>query len=362
MIKIALPIIGKEEIEAVRRVLKSGRIAQGPKVKEFEEKIANYIGVRYAIATSSGTTALHTALLALGIKQKDEVITTPFTFIATANSILYCNAKPVFSDINEKTFNIEPENVKEKITKRTKAIIPVHLFGHPAEMKRLIELAEENKLFLIEDAAQALGAKYKGKKVGCFGDCGIFSFYATKNITTGEGGMIVTDNKALAERCKKIRNHGERLRYISDILGFNYRMTEIAAAIGIVQLEKLEKFIRRRIKNANFLTKKLKMVRGIETPFVAKHVRHVFHQYTIKAIKRDELKKFLLKKGIESKIYYPLPIYRQPCYKKLGYKERLPITEKIVKRVLSIPIHPALKKHELELIIKSIKEFFNFLT
>lgn len=357
-IKIASPILGKEEFKAVERVLKSGILAQGPEVEKFEKKVSNYIGVKYGIATSSGTTALHTSLLAIGIGKGDEVITTPFTFIATANSILYCGAKPIFVDMDEKTFNIDTKKIEEKITHKTKAILPVHLYGQPANMKHLIEIAEDHKLFLIEDAAQAIGAEFNGKKVGSFGDCGIFSFYPTKNITTGEGGMVVTNNKAIAEKCKKIRNHGEYKRYFVDSLGYNYRMTNIAAAIGLVQLKKLEKFNKKRIKNAKFLTKHLKGVGDIEVPFVDKNVKHVFHQYTIKTNKRDELKEFLNKKGIQAVVYYPLPIHKQPFYKKLGYNDSLPVAEEISKKVLSIPVHPKLTKEDLQFIVENIKAFF----
>ena len=358
MIRIASPLIGNEEIKAVREVLKSGLLAQGPKVKEFEERIAEYIGVKYGIATSSGTTALHTALLAAGIKPGDEVITTPFTFIATANSILYCNAKPVFADIDEKTFNINPDEIEKKITEKTKAILPVHLYGQPADMERILEICETHNLLLIEDAAQALGAEFNNKKVGSFGICAIFSFYPTKNITTGEGGMIVTNDENLAERCRKIRNHGEYQRYFVDSLGYNYRMTDIAAAIGLTQFRKLEKFNKKRIKNAKFLTKHLKDIEEIEVPFVDKRVKHVFHQYTIKTSRRDELKEFLEKRGIQAVVYYPLPIHKQKFYQDLGYKETLPVAESIALKVLSLPVHQNLKKEDLEFIVESIREFF----
>lgn len=358
MIRIASPVIDEEEIKAVEEVLKSGILAQGPKVKEFEEKIAEYVGVKHAIATSSGTTALHTALLAIGIKREDEVITTPFTFVATANSILYCGAKPVFVDVDERTFNIDPTKFEEKITKRTKAVLPVHLYGQPADVKGLLKICKEHNLFLIEDAAQALGAEFESKKVGSFGNCGIFSFYPTKNITTGEGGMIVTNDEEIAERCRKIRNHGEYQRYFVDFLGYNYRMTEIAAAIGLAQFGKLEKFIKKRIRNAKFLTKHLRNIKEIEVPFVAKNVRHVFNQYTIKAEERDKLKEFLEKKGIQTSIYYPRPIHKQILYQKIGYKDFLPIAESLSMKVLSLPIHPKLKKEELRFIVDSIKSFY----
>ncbi|MEM5847376.1 MAG: DegT/DnrJ/EryC1/StrS family aminotransferase [Candidatus Aenigmatarchaeota archaeon] len=358
MIKIASPVIGEEEIKAVEEVLRSGILAQGPKVKEFEEKIAEYIGVKYAIATSSGTTALHTALLAVGIKPGDEVITTPFTFIATANSILYCGAKPVFVDVDERTFNINPSLIEEKITEKTKAILPVHLYGQPADMKSLMKICEKHNLILVEDAAQALGAEFEGKKVGSFGDCAIFSFYPTKNITTGEGGMVVTNDEEIAEKCRKIRNHGEYERYFVDSLGYNYRMTEIAAVIGLTQLKKLESLNTKRIKNANFLIKNLKNIKEIEVPFIAKNVKHVFHQFTIKTNRRDELKHFLEEKGIQSVVYYPLPIHKQKLYQELGYKDFLPVAEKLSKEVLSLPVHPNLTKEDLSLIVESIREFF----
>lgn len=358
MIKIASPVIGEEEIKAVEEVLRSGILAQGPKVKEFEEKVAEYIGVKYAIATSSGTTALHTALLAVGIKPGDEVITTPFTFIATANSILYCGAKPVFVDVDERTFNINPNLIEEKITEKTRAILPVHLYGQPADMKSLMKICEKHNLILVEDAAQALGAEFEGKKVGSFGDCAIFSFYPTKNITTGEGGMVVTNDEEIAERCRKIRNHGEYERYFVDSLGYNYRMTEIAAVIGLTQLKKLESLNTKRIKNANFLIKNLKNIKEIEVPFIAKNVKHVFHQFTIKTNRRDELKHFLEEKGIQSVVYYPLPIHKQKLYQELGYKDFLPVAEKLSKEVLSLPVHPNLTKEDLSLIVESIREFF----
>ncbi|MEM5829233.1 MAG: DegT/DnrJ/EryC1/StrS family aminotransferase [Candidatus Aenigmatarchaeota archaeon] len=358
MIKIASPIISEEEIEAVKEVLKSGMLAQGPKVKEFEEKIAEYIGVKYAVATSSGTTALHTALLAVGIKPGDEVITTPFTFVATANSILYCGARPVFVDVDEKTFNIDPTKIEEKITDKTKAILPVHLYGHPADVKSLTEICEDNDLILVEDAAQALGAEFDGKKVGSFGDCAIFSFYPTKNITTGEGGMVVTNDEKIAEKCRKIRSHGEYQRYFVDSLGYNYRMTDIAAAIGLAQFNKLEILNAKRIENAKFLIEQLKNIEEVETPFIAENVKHVFHQFTIKTKKRDELKEFLEKREIQTAVYYPLPIHKQKFYQQLGYKDSLPVAEKLSKEVLSLPVHPSLTKRDLDLIVNSIKEFF----
>lgn len=352
MIPIANPNIGEEEINAVKQVLSSGMLAQGEKVKEFENNFANYIGTKYAVATSSGTSALHLALLSLVVGPGDEVITTPFSFISTANSILFCGAKPVFADIDSKTFNIDPKEIKKKITPKTKAIIPVHLYGQPANMDEIMKIAEDGDIKVLEDSAQAHGAEYKGKKVGSIGDCSAFSFYATKNIVTGEGGMVTTNNKKITEKIRKLRDHGQTKYYEHDELGFNLRMTDIQAAIGTEQLKKLDKFNKKRRKNAEFLSKNLEGI--VETPFVSKDVKHVFHQYTIKTDNRDELLKKLHKNKIVAKIYYPKPIHKQPLYKKMGYNINLPVSENISKKVLSLPIHPKLKKHDLEKIVKTI--------
>lgn len=250
MIPIAKPNIGEEEKNAVMEVLESGMLAQGLKVKEFEERFAKYIGTKYAVATSNGTTALHIALLSSGIKKGDEVITTPFSFIASATSILFCNAVPVFADIKTKTFNINPNKIEKAITKKTKAIMVVHLYGQSSEMDRIKEIANKKKLSLIEDACQAHGAENNGKRVGSIGDIGCFSFYPTKNMTTGEGGMITTNDHVIAEKVRLLRDHGQKERYEHVIVGYNYRMTNIAAAIGIEQLQKLEQFNKKRRENA----------------------------------------------------------------------------------------------------------------
>lgn len=358
MIPIAKPQIGEEERKAVMAVLDSGIIAQGPKVAEFEKNFAEYIGVKHAIAVSNGTTALHAALLANGIKQGDEVITPAFTFIASSNSVLYCNAKPVFADISEETFNIDPNDILEKITKKTKAIVPVHLYGHPAEMKAIMDIAHDHKLKLIEDACQAHGAEYQGKRVGSFAT-GCFSFYPTKNMTSSEGGMITTDNDAVAEQCKLLRSHGMPQRYHHSILGYNYRMTDIAAAIGVEQLKKLDSFNNARIRNADYLSKNIK-VKGIITPKVQKGCKHVFHQYTIKIsapLTREKVMAHLNEYEIGNMIYYPIPVHKQKLYIDLGYKDKLPVTEKLSEQVLSIPVHPALSSADL----KKIAEVINIL-
>jgi len=359
MIPIAKPIIDEDEISAVTAVLRSGIIAQGRKVEEFEEAFAGFIGAKYAIAVNSGTAALHIALLAQGIGEGDEVITSPFTFIATANSILFTGAKPVFADIEEDSFNIAPDSIAEKITPRTKAIMPVHLYGQPCDMKRIMRIAQEHGLIVIEDACQAHGAEYEGKKVGSFGT-GCFSFYPTKNITTGEGGMITTNDKDIAQKARMIRSHGQRERYFHEILGYNYRMTDIAAAIGLCQLGKLKEFNSKRIENAKFLTERLSGIKGLITPSIKSNTKHVFHQYTVRVtqdfgISRDELRQKLMNKGVATEIYYPLPIHRQPLYQSLGYNDHLPNSEKLAKEVLSLPVHPSLTKEDLENVVRAIQ-------
>lgn len=359
MIPIAKPLIGNEEIKAVADVLKSGFIAQGTKVNAFEELFAKLCGTKYAISVNSGTAALHTALNAAGIKQGDEVITTPFTFIATANTILMHDAKPVFVDIDEETFNIEPKKIKQKITKRTKAIVTVDLFGHLCDYDEISEIAKKNNLIVIEDACQAINAEYKGKKAGAFGDIAAFSFYATKNITCGEGGALTTNNQRYAEASKLFRQHGRssmnEYEYID--LGYNYRMTDISAAILLEQLKKLDFITKKRIENAEYLSKGLEKIKGIKVPVVKKGYKHIFHQYTIKVednfkLKRDKLIKYLKEKGIGSAVYYPQPLHLCRHIRKLGYKKGdFPIAEKLSQQVLSLPVHPSVTKEQLNYII-----------
>lgn len=358
MIPIAKPLIGEEERELVLGVLDSGIVAQGPKVKEFEENFAEYIGVDYAIAVSSGTAALYLSLLAHDIGKEDEVITTPFTFISTANSILFCNAKPVFVDIEEGAFNIDPEKIEEGITEKTKAIIPVHLYGHPADMKEITKIADDHNLVVIEDACQAHGTELDGKKVGSF-STGTFSFYPTKNMTTGEGGMITIGDEKIAEKLRMLREHGSKKRYYHEILGFNLRMTDISAAIGIAQLKRLDEFNSIRIENAGYISERLKDIDGILLPEIKEGIKHVFHQYTIRVtedfkVTRDELIRILNEKGIGTGIYYPVPIHKQPLYKKLGYDKNLPVSEKMAQEVLSLPIHPSVTKENLGYIAETI--------
>ncbi|MDP3065754.1 MAG: DegT/DnrJ/EryC1/StrS family aminotransferase [Methanobacteriaceae archaeon] len=358
MIPIAKPLIGEKEIEEVVNVLKSGIIAQGPRVAEFEEKFAEYVGVKYAVAVSSGTTALHLAVHAAGVGEGDEVITTPFSFAATGNCILYVGARPVFVDIDPKTYNLDPAKIKSAITDKTRAILPVHLYGQPAAMDEIIRIADENGLVVIEDAAQAHGALYNGKMVGSWGEMGCFSFYPTKNMTTSEGGLVTTNNKKMADKIRILRAHGEEERYSHVILGYNFRMTDISAAIGLVQLERLDDFNDRRIENAEYLTEQIKEIDGIEGPYVSEGVKHVFHQYTIRVSdgKRDEFMKFLNENGIGTGIHYPLPIYKQKLYQDLGYTASCTESEKAAKEVLSIPVHPGLSVEDVEKLVSVLGE------
>ena len=356
MINIAKPLIGSEEKQAVLEVLDTGIIAQGPRVKAFEEAFAEFCGVKYAIATTSGTTALHLALLANGIGEGDEVITTSFTFIASANSILFVGARPVFVDIDPDTFNLKPELIENAITPRTRAILPVHLYGLSCDMDQIMSIAEKHGLKVIEDACQSHGASFKGKKVGSFGT-GTFSLYPTKNMTSAEGGMITTDDEEIAEKCRVLRQHGMRRRYYHDELGFNFRMTDVHAAIGLAQLQKLESFNEARQKNANYLSNNLI---GIKVPFVPVNRSHVYHQYTIRAggDRRDALREYLMNHGVGSEVYYPVPIHKQSFYQQeLGYDLILPESELAAMEVLSLPVHPSLTPSDLNTIVSIVNEF-----
>jgi len=356
MIPIAKPQIDETEIQAVSDVLRSGMIAQGQRVADFEQAFADYNGVDHAIAVNSGTAALHAGLLAHGIGPGDEVITSPFSFIATANTILYTGARPVFSDISPDTFNLDPEQVTERITDKTKAIMPVHLYGHPADMKAYEEIAEDYDLALVEDACQAHGATFNGKKAGSFGT-GAFSFYPTKNMTTSEGGMITTNDEKVANRARMVREHGSRQRYLHEMLGYNLRMTDICAAIGIEQLKKLDNYTSARQQNAKKLNEGLRDVEGVTCPSVQEGCSHVFHQYTIRTQDRDDLAAFLREKGIGTGIHYPIPIHLQPYYKELGYSDNLPVAEELSDEVLSLPVHPQVTGEDINFIIDSIKEW-----
>jgi perosamine synthetase len=377
MIQIAQPLFGNEEVEAVLRILTTGQLAQGNYVSTFEQRFAKLCHVREAVAVSSGTAALHLALLAHGIGPGDEVITTAFSFAATANVILLVGALPVFIDIEPDTCTIDPALIETAITPRTKAIMPVHLYGNPCAMHQLEALARAHNLSIIEDACQAHAASIDGKVVGSFGT-GCFSFYATKNMTTGEGGMVTTNDPVLAERVRLLRNHGQQERYYHTTLGYNLRMTEIQAALGIIQLGKLECFTRQRIANAQYLTEHLQG--AVQTPIARPGHRHVYHQYTIRVPgDRDAWSATLQARGVGTGIHYPTPIYRQPFYGDVPERFRiscpekmmtarlldrevdayLPVTEAAARQVLSLPVHPALSESDLATIVQEVLALCN---
>jgi len=328
------PLIGDEEVNAVADVVKSGKLSMfdldflgGEKVQTFEENFARYHGVRFGISVNSGTAALHVALAALKIEPGDEVIVPPYTFTATASSVLMNNAVPIFVDVAPDTCNLDPKKIEGAISKRTRAIIPVHLFGHPAEMDQIMEIAKTHDLAVVEDCAQAPGAMYKNKHIGAIGDLAAFSFQRTKNMTTGEGGMIITDDEQLAHRCRLVRNHGEafsmgqKREYLANVLGWNYRMTEMEAAIGIEQLKKLDSFNAVRIRNSQYLSKKLSGIKGITPAHEATYVKHVYSTYVlgyderVTGIPKQQFIKALVAEGIPIWNGYPHPLYENPIFK-----------------------------------------------
>ncbi|MFW6381639.1 MAG: DegT/DnrJ/EryC1/StrS family aminotransferase [Bacillota bacterium] len=360
-IPICKPDIDDREKQEVLKVMDSGMLASGSYVEEFEECFAAFIGTDYGVATSSGTTALQVALRAAGLGDGDKVLTTPFTFIATSNTLLDCGAEPVFADIEDTSYNLDPHQLEKILQKNPdiRALLIVHLYGLPCNMEPIMELVKEYDLQLIEDCAQAHGAEYRGQKVGAFGQAAIFSFYPTKNMTTSEGGMVVTDHQEIADRARMIRDHGSRERYHHQLMGFNYRMTNIAAAIGLVQLEKLPGFNQKRRQNADFFNQEFAGLEGLQLPEEPEGVTHVYHQYTLGVDNRQQFLKFLEKRGIGHGIYYPLPVYRQPLYQQLGYGHlSLPVTEKMSDRVVSLPIHPQLTGEQLQTIASSVRDFF----
>lgn len=353
MIPIAKPLIGTEEERGILEVLASGQLVQGPKVQEFEARFAELCGVGHAVAVSSGTAALHVALLAHQIGPGDEVITTPFSFIASANCALFVGARPVFADIESHFFTIDPAKIEERITEKTKAIIPVHLYGQACDMDAIVDIAHRHHLVIIEDACQAHGAAYKGQPLGSFGTA-CYSLYATKNITTVEGGMIVTNDPVIAERARLVRNHGSPRTYEHVLLGYNMRMTDLSAAIGLAQLDKLQEWNSVRRSNAAYLTSALSQIDCITPPKVRPDAEHVFHQYTIRIPHRDRSAQKLREMGIGVSIHYPMPIHRQPLYQQLGYTDILPVAEEASREVLSLPVHPALSKNDLDCIIEAV--------
>ena len=358
-IKIAQPLLGQEEIDAITRVVKSGMIASGPETIVFEKEFAQFVGSKYACAVNNGTSALCLALAAIGVSPGDEVITTPMTFIATANAIMSCGAKPVFADIDEKTYNLCPKAVEKAITEKTVAILPVHLYGLPADMIALRKVADAHDLYLIGDAAQAHGSAIGHQKVGSLADIECFSFYPTKNMTTGEGGMVTTNNKELFHMLDSIRNHGrpdstlgqyEHIRF-----GLNLRTTDIGSAIGRVQLRKLPQFNETRERNANMLLDGLKDIPGILLPSTPDGFHHVWHQFTIRSENRDSLSSHLENEGIETRTYYPRLIQDYPHLE--ANRSSCPVAEQIVTEVISLPVHPGLTVQDVNRVITAINKW-----
>jgi len=352
-IPINKPILGAEERAGVADVLDSGNLVNasyegGKHVRAFEEKVAKLIGAKHVVAVNSGTAALHSVLLALGVKPGDEVVVPSFTFVATANVVLACGAKPVFVD-TKADYNIDPSAFRRAVSRKTKAVIPVHLYGYPADMDEVREVAESKSVHVVEDAAESLGATYKGTQTGRLSDAGCFSFYASKVVTSGEGGAVSTESDELADRLRLIRNHGMVHGYDTRHLGFNYRLPEVAAAIASAQMDKLGAFLEARVKNAKYLTERVAGMEGVEFTQDARDRTHVYYLYTLYLRKnRDRIQKSLNQEGIGAAVYFRTPVHKTPLYVRLGYgRKALKNTEAASKHVLSLPVHPALSQEDL---------------
>ncbi len=365
--------VDEEDIQSVLDVLSSDYLTTGPKIEEFEKKVADYVGAKYAVAVNSGTAALHIACLAAGIGEGDEVITTPITFAASANCVLYCGARPVFADILPDTYNIDPEQIEEKLTERTKALIPVHYTGQPCDMERITEIARKHHLIVSEDAAHALGASYRGKRIGSLSDMTCFSFHPVKPITTGEGGMVVTNDETLYQRLLLFRSHGitrdESLMtenqggwyYEQIALGYNYRITDISCALGCSQMNKLDGFLERRREIAAKYDKAFAEVDGIVTPKQAEGCQSGWHLYMIQLLTRDRREAFddLRRAGIGVNVHY-IPVYQHPYYRQHGYGDCCcPNAEKFYSRAVSLPIFPELTEEQQEYVIQKVKEILS---
>jgi len=362
-ISMSAPDLDESEIKEVTEVLRSGRLALGPKAQEFEKGIADYVGRNYGVAVSSGTAGLHILIRALDIKEGDEVLVPSFTFSSTVNVVLYERAKPVFVDINADTYTIDPEDMEGKITKRTKAAIVVDVFGHPAEWDEILEIARKHNLRVIDDSCEALGAEYRGKKVGQFGDCACFAFYPNKQITTGEGGMIVTNDEKIASLARSLRNQGrdEMGSWLEHKrLGYNYRMDEMSAALGVSQLKKIETFLAKREKVAMAYTERLNELSFLRTQVIRPYVRMSWFIYVItleKGLDRDNVMKKMAERGIPTRGYFS-PMHLQPYIRDMfGFKGgEIPVTEDIAKRTLALPFHNNLSEDEIDEVVEALKD------
>lgn len=351
----------KDEVEsAIKEVLESAHFIMGPNVKKLEEEIAEYTGVKYGIGVANGTDALMLTLKALGIGQGDEVITTPFTFFASAETTSVVGATPVFADIEKDTLCIDPESIEKNITEKTKAIIPVHIFGQMCNMDRIMEIAKKHNLIVIEDACQAIGAEYKGKRAGSIGHVGCYSFFPTKNLGGyGDGGMIVTNDEKLADRIKLIRVHGSKVKYEHIAIGYNSRLDEMQAAVLRVKLNYIQKWNDSRKQHAHTYNELLKDT-GIILPTEREDSLHVYHLYTIQSEKRDEIIKYLSENGIASGVYYPIPVHLQEVYQELGYKKgELSVAEDACTKTFALPLYPEMTKEQQHYVVDKIKECLN---
>ena len=351
----------EQEIDAaIKEVLSSTQFILGPAVRDLEQRVAAYCECKYGVGVASGTDALRLTLAALGIGPGDEVITTPFTFIATANTISHSRATPVFVDIDLRTYNIDPATIEAAITEQTKAIVPVHLYGQSANMDPIMELAKAHRLYVIEDAAQAIGARYKGRRVGSMGHAGCLSFYPTKNLGGyGDGGMVVTNDAALAEKVDVLRQQGSKKKYHAEVLGFNSRLDSLQAAILGVKLNYLDEWNEGRRRAAQLYNDLLADL-PVTTPYEAPDMYHVYHQYTIRAPRRDILAAYLKKRGIDTMIYYPVPLHLQGLYASLGYGEgSLPASEAASREVISLPMYPELTEAQQQEVPWAIREFYD---
>jgi dTDP-4-amino-4,6-dideoxygalactose transaminase len=362
LIAINLPKIGEEEINAVVQVMRSGilttGLGAGPKAKEFEKNFAEFAGVKHAIAVNTGTAALHAAIMAVGVKPGEEVILPSFTFVATAEATIMAGAKPVFADIDPQTYTLAPAAIEKALTKKTRAIVPVDLYGLPVDIKPIKEIATKHNLTVIEDAAQSHGATYENKPAGTLADFACWSLYAAKNIGTGEGGVITTNSDNFAEIVQMIRTHGEKTKYNSLILGTNYRMTEIQAAIGVEQLKKLPDFVAKRQKNTQKLNKLLQNSEKITLPAQPTNRTSSGYLYTVRIknttqIQRDRIIEEMHNKGIGAEAYYPTPVHQMPFYKQTFGDFKLPETEKAAKQVISLPIHPGVTEQQIDFIAQT---------
>jgi len=361
-VAISKPRVGEEEARAVYEAVKSGQLCEGPRVREFESTFAQMVGVKHAVVCFNGTVALHLLWRILEVGEGDEVIVPSLTFISTAVSLLYVGAVPVFAEVDPVSFNIDPDDVRRKITTRTKAIMPVHYAGQIADIEALLKIGAEHDIVVSEDAAEAAGAYFRGRHAGSFSRASIFSFTPTKNMTTGEGGLITTDDTDLATRARILKNHGMDREYHHIEAGYNYRMTEMQAAMGIVQFRKLEENIEIKNRNASYLSRELSEIEGIITPAVLPERNHTFMIYSIRidesklGVSRDAMLKGLRERGIQAKIYFP-PAHLQPVFRARGHMEGdLPVTEGLSRSIISLPIHTSLTEDDLRHVVYSIKE------